>query len=67
MTRNRYKSLAERHADKVKSLTRLLNAEKRLNAALSKLSFSPMEKQDPEHIRQLKRANTEKKKLLNSL
>lgn len=63
MTRAHYKMLAERRKLQIDSLLRQLSAEKRLNAALSKLDYLPASKQCPAKLKQLRRAMTIKANL----
>lgn len=64
MTRNQYKSLAEKRAQTIRQLTRQLQAEKRLNNALSKLGFYPQDRQNPAKLKEVRKATTIKRNLL---
>jgi len=64
MTRNNYRALAERRLETIKRLTKQLQAEKRLNNALSKLAYQPKDKQNPARLKEVKKSTTIRRKLM---
>ena len=64
MTRDRYRLLAERRLEKIKKLTRELNAERCLTKALSKIVPSP--KQEKHTLKIVRFAVTHRKMVRRS-
>lgn len=64
MTRNRAQAFIARREANLQRLKALLAAERRLNTALSNLAFLPAAQQKAAHLKELKKATTIKRKLM---
>jgi len=62
MTREQYKSLANRRLATIKVLKRRLAVEMQLNKAMSKLDFTP--KQNPARLKEVRKSTTIRRKLM---
>lgn len=62
MTRDQYRSLAERRLATIHRLTKQLQAERRVNNAITKMAFSP--KQNPSVLKEVRKSTTIRRKAM---
>jgi len=64
MTRNKFNAAITRREATLQRYKALLAAERRLNTALSNMAFLPAAQQKPAHLKELRKATTIKRKLM---